>query len=478
MDTIEQIKRIVGSTGWVQDADEAQRYLTDWRGVYQGTAALIVRPQTTAEVAEIVKLCAQAGIPIVPQGGNTGLCAGSVPDGSGRAVVLNLARMNRVRNVDPTNFSITVEAGALLVSVQEAAAAAGLMFPLSLGAEGSCQIGGNISTNAGGMGVLKYGTMRDLTLGLEVVLPDGSVWEGLRGLRKDNTGYDLKQFFIGAEGTLGIVTAAVLRLVPRPRARVTVLAAAQDLGQGVSLFERLQSEFPGKLSAFELMSRSCIELALKNLPAAVDPFSEPHPWYLLFDLEQNAEGESEAELEAVLGTRLEAGDIEDVVIAHNLAQSGKLWYLREAIVEGERLEYGSVKHDISLPISAIVDFVGAAVPDLETRLPGIRVAVFGHVGDGNLHFNLVRPESLDRSTFLGLAAPLTDFIYESVMARSGSISAEHGIGSSKVAQLARFKSPVELATMALIKQALDPKRIMNPGKIFDAEQYGPTPGQS
>jgi FAD/FMN-containing dehydrogenase len=467
MDAIDQIRNIVGDAGWVRDGEEAEPYLTDWRAVYKGSAALIVKPQNVDEVAKVVRVCAQAGLPIVPQGGNTGLCAGSIPDGSGRAIVLNLARMNRVRDVDPTNFSITVEAGTLLVNVQAAAEAAGLMFPLSLGAEGSCQIGGNISTNAGGIGVLKYGTMRDLTLGLEVVLPDGSIWDGLRGLRKDNTGYDLKQCFIGAEGTLGIVTAAVLRLVPRPRTRTTVLAAVNTLAQGVALFEQLQSEFPEKLSAFELMSDACIKLALKNVPAAVYPFDEPHSWYLLFDLEQKREGESEAELEALLGARIEAGGIEDVVVAQNLAQSGRLWHLREAIVEGERLEYGSVKHDISLPISAIDSFVGIAAAELEARLPGIRVAVFGHVGDGNLHFNIVRPEGMTKEVFYEAARPLTDYIYELVAQKGGSISAEHGIGRSKIAALARFKSPTEMSMMAMIKRALDPHMIMNPGKIFE-----------
>lgn len=463
MDALESLKRAVGTGGQVLAASDADRYLVDARGVYQGRAALIVKPANANEVAAVLRICHEAGIPVVPQGGNTGLCGGAVPDGSGQAVVLSLERLRAIRCVDTANSSMTVEAGIVLANAQEAARQQGLLLPLSLGAEGSCQVGGTIATNAGGHHVRKYGSMRNLVLGLEVVLPDGSILDACRALRKDNMGFDLKQLFIGSEGTLGIITAATLKLFPLPASKTTALLAVNSLEDALACFNRLQAAFGAELAVCELMSGACVALAVRNVPGTADPFAQQHPWMLLLEWESDAAATDR--VEAQLGNLMEDGLVVDAILGASLADSQRLWHLREAIVEAERAEQGSVKHDIALPLSAIPGFVELAQRELAGMLPGVRFQIFGHLGDGNLHFNLVRPADMARDAYFSVVAPLTEWTYAEVMRRAGTISAEHGIGQSKVADLMRFRAGAETLLMAQIKRALDPAGIMNPGKV-------------
>ena len=465
MDPIDRIKNILGPKGWVAEPDETKPYLSEWRGVYAGRAALVARPASTEEVSKVVAICHEAGIPVVPQGGNTGLCAAAVPQDD-RSVLLNLGRMNRLRDVDPANQTMTVEAGCILQQVQQHADQHGLLFPLSLGAEGSCQIGGNLATNAGGNSVLKYGNTRELTLGLEVVLADGQVWNGLSGLRKDNTGYDIKQMFIGSEGTLGIITAATLKLFPKPKAKETGLVGLPSLDAAVSFFGRMRAATGDALSAFELIPRFGIDLALKNVPGSEDPLSSPFPWYVLFDISLFEDKEPGAASEAGLEAAMEAGEVEDGVIAQTLDQARRLWFLREAIVEGERLELGSIKHDVSLAISDIPDFIETTTDAVAQTFPGLRVSAFGHVGDGNIHFNVLRAEDQDRATLLAQADAISTLVYDAVSARRGSISAEHGIGLSKRDAFLKYTDPLEIELMRLVKRVFDPRGIMNPGKVL------------
>jgi FAD/FMN-containing dehydrogenase len=441
------------------DADTAP-YLTDWRGRYKGAARCVVRPGCTAEVAAVVRACAAAGAPIVPQGGNTSLCGAATPDGAGRAVVVSLSRLNRIVAVDPKNNTISVEAGCPLAAVQEAARAADRLFPLALASEGSCQIGGNLSTNAGGVQVLRYGNTRDLTLGLEVVLPNGEIWNGLRGLRKDNTGYDLKQLFIGAEGTLGIITAAVLKLFPLPKTQTTCWLNVASPPVAVDLLNRAKTEFDAQLTAFELVSETALGLVLKNIPASTRPTASS-PWYVLAEF-------SDAALEAVerwLAAQLESGQVADGALATSQAQAAKLWALRENISEAQKVEGISIKHDISVPVSAIPNFLETADAALAQAFPGIRVVAFGHVGDGNLHYNLSKPEAQDNAAFIAAQPEVNRIVHDTVHALNGSISAEHGIGQLKREEILRYKSPVEMALMRSVKQAIDPLGLMNPGKV-------------
>lgn len=466
MGVLDDLKAVLGPAGWVADAGDAQRHLVDIRGVHRGAAALVAKPATTQDVAAVVRACGQAGVPLVPQGGNTGLCGGAIPDASGRAVVVSMERMRAIRDVDVANASMTVEAGVVLAAAQQAARQHGLLLPLSLGAEGSCQIGGTIATNAGGHHVRKYGSMRSLVLGLEVVLPDGSVLDACRSLRKDNLGFDLKHLFIGSEGTLGIVTAATLRLFPLPREKVTVLAATDTLDDAVACFNRLQASFAAELAVCELMSGACVELAVRNVPGVQPPFASLPPWLLLMEWESDsAIGDR---VEEALGGLVEAGLVDDVVVCASLAQAQRLWHLREAIVEAERWEQGSVKHDIALPIGAIARFVQDAQRVLPGMLQGVRLHVFGHLGDGNLHFNLIRPQAMVREDFLQRSRPLTAWVHDEAMRAGGTVSAEHGVGQSKVGDLERYRSGPERMLMATIKRALDPAGIMNPGKVVGA----------
>jgi FAD/FMN-containing dehydrogenase len=464
---IEQLQQIVGATGVLSEPAEMQGYLTDWRGAYSGTAGAVVRPGSTEEVAAVVRLCREAGVPLVPQGGNTGLCGGAVPDSSGGQVVLSLTRIRRIRELDPANQTITVEAGAVLQDVQEAAAAAGRLFPLSLGAEGSCTIGGNLSTNAGGTAVLRYGTMRDLTLGLEVVLPDGRIWHGLRGLRKDNTGYDLKHLFIGAEGTLGVVTAAVLKLFPAVRSQATAWVALPGPAEAVDLIELVRALAGDRLTGFEVMSRQSVEFVLRHATAARDPLAEAHPWYALVQLSDTLPGASlDAVVEAALGEAFERDLVLDAVVASGSAQGAALWGLREGISEAQEREGPSLKHDVTVPVSRIPAFVERTDRALRAAVPGIRIVAYGHVGDGNLHYNLSKPVGSDDEQFRARADELARVVYDATAALAGSISAEHGLGQSKRDVNAAYKDPLELELMRGLKDLLDPAGLMNPGKVL------------
>ena len=442
-------------------------YLTDWRGRFTGAALAVLRPDSTAQVAALVKICVEFGVPMVPQGGRTGLVLGSVPDASGSAVVLSLARLNRIRNIDPVNRTMTVDAGAILHDVQAAAAASACLFPLSLAAEGSCSIGGNLSTNAGGTAVLRYGNARELCLGLEVVTASGEIWDGLRTLRKDNTGYDLRDLFIGAEGTLGIITGAVLKLFPRPKAALTALVALDSAPQAVRLLLLAQDACGASLTGFELMSHYCMALVRSHFPDLPRPIDKVHPYYVLLEV---ASSESEAHaaslLELALSSAFNDGVTADAVVSSNLAQSRGLWDIREHIPLAQAREGKNIKHDISLPVSAIPHFIETASAALAARFPACQVVCFGHLGDGNLHFNVAPPAGMDADLFLDSEAAVNAVVYSEVQACHGSISAEHGVGAQKRDALLLHKSAVELALMRAIKQALDPRNLMNPGKVL------------
>ncbi|RBY89125.1 hydroxyacid dehydrogenase [Blastococcus sp. TBT05-19] len=461
------LREVVGDAGLVTDPDQLAGYLTDWRGAYRGTASVVVRPSTAEEVAGVVTLCRDAGIALVPQGGNTGLCGGAVPDSSGQEVVLSLTRLRRIREVDPVNQTITVEAGVVLQQVQEAAAAVDRLFPLSLGAEASCTVGGNLSTNAGGTAVLRYGTMRDLTLGLEVVLPDGRVWNGLEKLRKDNTGYDLKHLFIGAEGTLGVVTAAVLKLYPALHGRATAWVALPSAQAAVDLLGVLRTLVGDRVTAFEAMSRQSVEVVLRHVAGARDPFASPHPWYALVELGDTlADAGLDGLLESALGEAFERELALDAVVASGSAQIAGLWSLREGISEAQNHEGPSLKHDVTVPVSSIAAFVAETDRALAAAVPGIRLVVYGHIGDGNLHYNLSKPVGADDEEFRVRADELARIVYDGTARFDGSISAEHGLGQSKREIVADYKDPVALQLMRGVKELLDPAGLMNPGKVL------------
>ncbi len=465
-DLIARLEAVVGPKGLLAEAEAMAPHLHDRRERYRARARAVVKPANTEEVAEVVRICAAARVPIVPQGGNTGLVGGGIPDEDGRAVVLSLARMNRIRGLDPVNDTMTVEAGCILQNLQAVAAEADRLFPLSLGAEGSCMIGGNLSTNAGGIQVLRYGNARELTLGLEVVLPDGRVWDGLRGLRKDNTGYDLKQLFIGAEGTLGVITAAVLRLYPRPRASATAFIAVPEVAAAVALLGALRAGSGEAVTSFELIPRLGLDFALRHVPGITDPLAARHDWYVLAELWASAENARLGEtLEAVLAEALEAGLVVDAALAASEAQAQAFWRIREGLVEAQKFEGGSIKHDIAVPISAVAEFVERVTAAVEARVPGVRSLVFGHIGDGNIHLNLTQPEGADTATFLARWDELRRVVYDVVVDLNGSISAEHGIGRLNLEINLRTKSEVEIDLMRKIKRALDPENLMNPGRV-------------
>lgn len=466
-DLLPALRDALGEAGLITDTERMQSYLSDWRNAYRGQAAAVLRPGTTEEVAAAVRLCAQAGVALVPQGGNTGLCGGSIPDASGAQMVLSLTRLKRIREVDVANATITVEAGVILQQLQDAAAEVGRLFPLSLGAEGSCTVGGNLATNAGGTAVLRYGNMRDLALGLEVVLPDGRIWDGLRGLRKDNTGYDLKQLFIGSEGTLGIITAAVLKLFPALRSLTTAWVALPSPQAAVTLLGQMRGLCGDRLTGFELMSRQSLEFVLRHVAGASDPFAEGHPWYVLIELSDTQPDAALNDLlEQGLGEAFEQALVLDAVVAGSQAQVEALWALREGISEAQNHEGPSLKHDISVPVSRIPDFIARTDRALQQAFPGVRVVAYGHVGDGNLHYNISKPPGSDDAPFKAQAEAIMRVIYDSTLEDDGSISAEHGLGQSKRAAAQHYKAPLELELMRSIKQALDPAGLMNPGKLL------------
>jgi FAD/FMN-containing dehydrogenase len=458
---------VVGPAHAIVDVESQQPYLRELRDLYVGGAAAVLCPGTTLEVAKILAIAHEAGIGIVPQGGNTGLVGGQTPSSDGSQVVLSLSRLNRIRAVDGPGGTMIIEAGATLAQAQGAAADAGRLFPLSLPSEGSCQIGGVLATNAGGVGVLAYGNARALTLGLEVVTADGQVWDGLRTLKKDNTGYDLRDLFIGSEGTLGIITAAVLKLFPQPAETAVALAAVRDIDSVAALFRVAEARGSTGLTAFEFMSRFTLDLVLRHIPSTRLPLNDASPWYVLLEV-SSAEtgGVAAATIERVLAEASERGIIANAVIAGSLAQSRAIWRLRETASEAQRPEGGSIKHDVSVPVARIPQFIAAAAKVVEHICPGARPVVFGHFGDGNVHYNVTQPPGMDKAAYLALWQPMSGAVHDTVADFGGSISAEHGIGQLKRQELLRFKSSLEIALMRKIKSALDPKGILNPGKLL------------
>ncbi len=470
VDLLDALRAIVGAQHVMYDGDLGA-WEADWRGRVRGRALAVVRPADTAQVADIVRLCAQhqaaMGISIVPQGGNTGLVVGSTPDESGKQIVLSLTRMRAVRALDAANLTVTVQAGCVLQNLQEAAAAQGFLFPLSLAAEGSCTIGGNLGTNAGGTQVLRYGNARDLCLGLEVVTAQGNIWQGLSGLRKDNTGYDLRDVFIGSEGTLGIITAATMKLYPQSAARLTAWAAVPTLEAATALLGLAQRQVGAGLTGFEVMGQFALSLVDKHFPQQRVPLFKDTPWCVLLE---NSDHESEAhargQFEKLLQAAIEQGCVTDAVVAQTQAQAKALWQIRESIPLAQPLEGLNIKHDISIAISRIPEFVQITDALLQNALPGVRMVTFGHLGDGNLHYNVQAPVAGDAVAFLRESeAAVNGIVYQSVDQFGGSISAEHGIGSLKVDTLAHRKSPVALGMMRAIKRALDPSNLMNPGRV-------------
>ncbi|HYS56778.1 MAG TPA: FAD-binding oxidoreductase [Burkholderiales bacterium] len=464
---IEEIQAIVGPAGLITSPLEVAPYATDWRKRYLGKPAAVVRPASTAEVAGVVRACADSRTAIVPQGGNTGLCGAATPDSSGSQIVLNLSRMNRVRAIDTRNNTMTVDAGCVLAKLQNTAEEAGRLFPLSLAAEGSCEIGGNLSTNAGGTAVLRYGNARELVLGLEVVLASGEIWDGLRGLRKDNTGYDLKQLFIGAEGTLGVITAAVLRLFPLPKSHATAVVALQSPEKALALLERALEACGERLTGFELFSDFCLSLVLKHFRDTTAPFRQRFAHYVLMELSDTQSGEGvrhlvESMLEAALGEK----SILDAAVAQSETQARDFWKLREFISEAQAHEGPNIKHDVSVPISRIADFISATDAELARAHTGARVVTFGHLGDGNLHYNVSAPKGVDPDVFVRNTAAINRLVHDGVARFGGSISAEHGLGQLKRDEIQRYKSQLELELMRKLKRALDPHGIMNPGKVL------------
>lgn len=466
-DLIEALRERVGPDGVLTQAAEIDPYLVDHRRLYRGRALAVVRPRQVEEVSAVLALCNERRVGVVPQGGNTSYCGGATPDESGTQIVLALARLNRIRSVDPSNDSLVCEAGCVLAEVQRAAARAGRSFPLSLGSEGSCQIGGNLSTNAGGSTVLRYGMTRELVLGLEVVLADGRVLSQLTGLRKDNTGYDLRGLFIGAEGTLGVITAAALKLVPALVAEATALVAVRDPEAAVELLGRVRAASGGTVSSFELIPRIGIELTTRHIPGVVDPLDRAYEWYVLCELGSSRPGE---DLDAVLGDSLSqalsAGLVLDAALARSGADRAAFWKLRESIPEAQRRDGASLKHDISVPVSALPAFVRRGAEWVRTHVPDGRLVAYGHVGDGNLHFNINQAPGSDSRDFLARETLVKRGLHDLVQELGGSFSAEHGIGRLKVGELERYAPAVELDLMRAIKRVLDPNGILNPGKVL------------
>ncbi len=462
-----RLSQILGQRGIITDAADMAPYLLGERGSFEGKALAIARPASTEEVAAVVGQCAEFGVPIVPQGGNTGLCGAATPFEHGGELLVSLTRMNKVRDIDPLNYAITVDAGVILADVQKAAEEVDRLFPLSLGGEGTARIGGNISTNAGGTGVLKFGPARDLVLGLEVVLPDGRIWDGLTALRKDNTGYDLKQLFIGAEGTLGIVTAATLKLFPKPRQVETAYIAVPNPQAAVELLSQAREASGDRVVTFELIPRLPMEFALRHIPDVRDPMATPHDFYVLFEIASSQAGNDlRGVMESTLSDAMEAGLVLDGVIAESGAQAKDFWRIREALPEAQKYEGVSIKHDIAVPVSRVADFMEQASAKVEEAVPGIRICAFGHVGDGNMHFNLAQPEGGDGVAYKARQEEINRLVHDVVVSMGGSISAEHGIGRLRKEELAHYGSDIGLDMMRRIKAVLDPSDLMNPGKVI------------
>jgi FAD/FMN-containing dehydrogenase len=460
---IEKLKSIVGPGAWTTDAADLQLHLSERRGLVTGETAIMLSPDSTEKVSEIVATCAKAGVSIVPQGGNTGLCGGAIPDKSGEQVLLSLSRLNKIRAVDPDDFSMTVEAGCVLANVQKAAQKVDRLFALSLTAEGSCQIGGNLSTNAGGINVIRYGTARQQVLGLEVVLADGRIWNGLRSLRKDTGGYDMKQIFIGSEGTLGIITAATLRLFPAHSKMSTALVALPSSSAAIQLLGQMRAACSDRIVAFELISERALDLALRYGNDVSSPFDETHPWYVLVESEVD---DDESAVEASLEEAIEAGLVLDAVIAKNGKEADSLWGIRHAIAEAQGFEGVSIKHDISVPVSRIDEFMQRSEAAILELIPDARIVAFGHVGDGNLHYNITQPVDADPIAFRKAGETASTAVYDLVADIGGSFSAEHGVGVLKKGYLQQYRSTVEIDLMRALKQSMDPANTLNPGKVI------------
>ena len=465
----ELLKRLhaaVGDAGLVSDEDAKAPYETDWLNKWTGRSSIVVRPADTAQTAEVMRICHETHTPVVTQGGNTGMSGGATPDSSGAQVVLSMVRMNTIRAVDPLNNTLTAEAGVLLAHIQAAAQEVDRFFPLSLGSEGSCTIGGNLATNAGGIAVLRYGNARELALGLEVVLPDGRVWNGMRALRKDNTGYDLRDLFIGSEGTLGVITAAVLKLHPRPVARATAWVGAKDIDALVQLLAQLRAACGERLVAFEMLSAESLSLILAHVADVRAPLGSAHTFHALIEL-ADTQGEGLAGLlESGLGEALEQELIDDVAVSVSGVQTQAFWKIREGISQAQMRAGKAVKHDIALPVSAIAKFAHEADAALQAEFPGVRIVNFGHLGDGNLHYNVLLPLDTSPEELSTATARLNRIVHDIVSAANGSISAEHGVGQLRRDELRHYKSEVEFDLMMRIKQTLDPNQIMNPGKLI------------
>ncbi|MFQ6006407.1 MAG: FAD-binding oxidoreductase [Woeseia sp.] len=460
---IDDLKSIVGPSGWNSDPDQLRPHLTEWRELFHGRTPIMVSPDSTERVSAIIRACAANNTAVVPQGGNTGLCGGAIPDSSGEQVLLSMSRMRAIRSISADDFSMVVEAGCVLADVQTAASRAGRFFPLSLAAEGSCQIGGNLATNAGGINVLRYGSAREQVLGLEVVLADGTIWHGLRALRKDTAGYDVKQLFIGSEGTLGVITAANLKLYPEVGDTQTALIAAESPQHAVDLLGLFRELLAGRLQAFELIPNRAIRYLRRHMPAIHIPFSEDHPWYVLLEA---ASGNETQALETALAVAIDRGLGMDAVVAKNLSEQEELWRMRHSISEVQKFEGASLKHDVSVPLGRVGDFIEQAEQAVLRIMPDARIVAFGHVGDGNVHFNISQPDSWHGDRFREEAADLSKAVYDVVSTFDGSISAEHGIGQYKREILRQYRSEAEIALMKTVKAALDPGNILNPGKVL------------
>ncbi|MEP6884001.1 MAG: FAD-binding oxidoreductase [Gammaproteobacteria bacterium] len=467
LETLAELKAAVGSGGWLDSPVDVEPFLSDFRRLYRGAAALVLLPRSVDQVARILQICNRADAAVVPHGGNTSYCGGATPDESGEQVVLSLRKLNRVRQIDAANYSMIIEAGCTLAEAQSAAREAQRLFPLSLGSEGTAQIGGNLSTNAGGTAVLRYGMMRDLVLGLEVVLADGRVLHGLKSLRKDNTGYDVKSLFIGAEGTLGVITAASLKLFPAPADTATALVGIDSPRHALDLLGRLRTAAGDQVTSFELMPRLAVELTVKHITGVADPLEQGTPWYLLIELSSpNPRQDLQGLLSATLEDAAARSIIADAMIASSTAQSQAMWKLRETVPEAQRHHGASLKHDVSVPLSAIPTLIEEGSALVQRLAPDGDVVSYGHAGDGNLHFNVSQKPGTDVASFMARGPVLQLAVFDLVESLGGSISAEHGIGRLKAEEFARRADPVELAVMHELKRALDPKGILNPGKVL------------
>lgn len=463
----DRFAEMIGAANVLTSPNDQAPYLTEWRDLYQGVTPMVLRPGSTEEVSAVMTYAYQNDLKVVPQGGNTGLVGGQIPQETGDEIVLSLSRLNKVRAVDPAGFTITAEAGVVLEALQNEAENVDRLFPLALGAQGSCQIGGNISTNAGGTAVLAYGNTRDLVLGLEVVLPTGEIWNGLRTLRKDNTGYDLKQLFIGGEGTLGIITAAALKLFPRPKKLEAAFVGLPDPHAALKLFTLAKAQAGPVLTGFEIMPRVGVEFCLRHLEGARDPLEGEHAWYVLMELSSGSEAFPVRDLmESILGEAFEEGLVEDAAFAQNLTQVQDFWHIRHGMSEVQKPEGGSIKHDVSVPVASIPDFLDKAMAAVEDFVPGCRPVPFGHIGDGNIHFNVSQPVGADKEDYLAKWDEMNTIVHGIVGEFGGSISAEHGIGRLKRDLLKDVKQGIELDLMKRIKDAFDPKGLLNPGRVL------------